>query len=69
MNNEEKYPVKVYFDDLCEEYKGYNYMVSFGKLLFKNNFKMATSFDENGYAEVTTFSGETKRIDKKGNFC
>lgn len=59
------YPIRVRVEE-----RGYNYIKCFGKLLFEETFfKEATTFDENGYAEVVMASGERKKIDKNGNFC
>ncbi len=60
-----EYPYRVYFED-----QGYNYVKCVGELLFDGVlFSEATIFDEDGFAEVVTFSGEKKKIDKYGNFC
>lgn len=65
MTNERKYPIRVRFEGI-----GYNYIKGFGQLLFDGIlFKEATFFNDEGYAEVVTDSGERKRIDKNGNFC
>ncbi len=45
---------------------GYNYIRGYGEFLTEEFFRSASEFNDQGFAEVVTFSGERKQINKEG---